>query len=167
MMDRLFLAVVIAGLLPLTFAGEIYAQPPQIVHRTFTGALNDHTDCTGEAFSGSLTAQNPTCTYTVLPLVQDPGVGCSVNQFGAHGGFLVNGTGSCKGQFELVFTSFRDQFAAEFPPNLGDEGDFDVFENASEVTTGTYTSLSTKETGYGYTLYMELQGITTRQTILN
>jgi len=120
----------------MTMAVSARAQPQRIIHRTFTGILSDYTDCSGELITGGLTAHAPSCTYTVAPSVTSPNSSCGDNQYGPHGGFLVEGSGDCPGEFEIVFTSISNQ---PFPVTLSDFGKFDVYQTGtpSLVTTGS------------------------------
>src|SRR5262249_8339582 len=90
-----------------------HPSPTPLVERTFTGTWSDSTVCSGEAITGSLTAHHPECTYTLLPLILIPGTPCGANQFGPHGGFLVEASRACSGQVEIVFNPAFP--ASQFP----------------------------------------------------
>jgi hypothetical protein len=131
-----------------------------LVERTFRGEWSDYTDCSGEAITGSLTADHPECTYTLLPLIPDPNAPiCSINKFGLHGGFLAEASGACSGQVEIVFNPTFP--ATDFPPGSA-SGTFNIIDPShnSIVTTGTYLVLNSKATGEGFQSLLQLEGIT-------
>jgi hypothetical protein len=146
---------------------------PAIVHRIFKGWLTHQ--CQDVGLIGTLTAHNPTCIYTIIP-------GCYDNlQRGSLGGYLMNGSGSCPGTFQLILIpqpgwNFGNPGQTN-PSDYGATGRFDIESADPSVmnpggytteTTGTYTILQSYEHPTGESsapTAIELDGITTTRKI--
>jgi hypothetical protein len=167
------------GLAISAFTSAASAQPnglPKIVHRTYIGYLIHSAQ--NISTSGTLTASNPNCTFTLQPgSYENPEAGT-----GPLGGFLMKGTGSCQGTFQLLLFPYGagSGDSSVQQSDYGDTGRFIIETIApspiapngayTTETTGTYTTLQSypkaSETGAaaGPTAIM-LDGITTTREI--